>query len=397
MFDIFSSANLKHLTVAPPLGEASKSIVTKDDYANAVTEITSWENYAATPLISLEELSKSLGINSVSYKQEAPRFGLGSFKALGGSYAGLRVIQRVLSKKLGKDISTSDIRKGIYSNEVAQITLISATDGNHGKSLSWGAQMFGAQCRIYIHRDVSEGRAQAIRDYGAVVVRVDGDYDASVDQARIDADENGWFVVSDTSWEGYTQPPIDVMAGYGVMTSEIFEQMDTAPTHVFLQCGCGGLAAGVVASFRQLWKEAAPRVVIVEPELAPCLFESAKAGEKTDVKVHEETLMAGLSVGEPSGIAWQILSEEASDYVTIPESLIAPTMRLLAYPLDGDAKIVAGESAIAGLAALIAGAHQSPLRDALGLNSQSRVLLIGSEGATDPKIYEALVNGSASN
>ncbi|MDB4073573.1 diaminopropionate ammonia-lyase [Ascidiaceihabitans sp.] len=280
---------------------------------------------------------------------------------------------------------------------MAGITLVSATDGNHGKSLSWGAQRFGAPCRIYIHHDVSENRAQAMRDFGAVVIRVDGDYDTSVVEARDDADTNGWCVVSDTSWDGYTQPPIDVMAGYGVMTREIFEQMDAAPTHVFIQCGCGGLAAGVTASFRQLWGDAAPRVVIVEPELAPCLFESAKAGEKTDVEVHEETLMAGLSVGEPSGIAWQILSEEAKDYVTIPENLIAPTMRLLARPIRNDPKIVAGESAIAGLAALIAGAQQPALRDALGLTQGSRVLLIGSEGATDPAIYETLVNGKGSS
>ena len=393
MLDIFSTANLKHLTVVPASGQASNTAVTKDDYANAVIEIKSWKGYAETPLFALDDLSKVLNIAGVFYKDEGPRFGLGSFKALGGSYAGLHVIQRELSKRLGKDVTTRDIRNGTYADDVAGITLVSATDGNHGKSLSWGAQRFGAPCRIYIHRDVSEIRAQVIRDFGAVVIRVDGDYDASVDEARNDANENGWFVVSDTSWEGYTQPPIDVMSGYGVMTREIFEQMDAAPTHVFIQCGCGGLAAGVVASFRQLWGDAAPRVVIVEPELAPCLFASAKAGEKTDIEVHEETLMAGLSVGEPSGIAWQILSEEASDYVTIPESLIAPAMRLLAKPIGDDPMIVAGESAIAGLAALISGTQQSSLRDALGLTTESRVLLIGSEGATDPEIYESLLNG----
>jgi diaminopropionate ammonia-lyase len=393
VFDIFSSANLKHIKVTPASGQASETAVTKDNYAKAVAEIKSWKDYAMTPLFELRDLSIALSIGSVFYKDEGPRFGLGSFKALGGSYAGLRVVQRELIDRLGKDVNTRDILNGTYADDVAKITLVSATDGNHGKSLSWGAQRFGAPCQIYIHREVSEIRAQVMRDFGAVVIRVDGDYDASVEQARNDANKNGWFVVSDTSWEGYTQPPIDVMSGYGVMTREIFEQMDAAPTHVFIQCGCGGLAAGVAASFRQLWGDAAPRVVIVEPELAPCLFESAKAGKKTDVEVHEETLMAGLSVGEPSGIAWQILSEEASDYITIPENLIAPAMRLLAQPLGGDPTVVAGESAIAGLAALIAGAQQSPLRDALGLTSEARVLLIGSEGATDPAIYKSIVNG----
>jgi diaminopropionate ammonia-lyase len=393
MLDTFSNAELKHFNVQPRSGTAAETVVTCDDYANAVTEITSWAGYAKSPLHALQNLSNVMELGAIFYKDEGTRFGLGSFKALGGSYAGLRVIQRELSKKLGKEISARDVRKRIYADDVASITLVSATDGNHGKSLSWGAQRFGAPCRIYIHRDVSEPRAQAMRDFGATVIRVDGDYDASVDAARNDANENGWFVVSDTSWEGYTQSPVDVMAGYGVMTKEIFEQMDTAPTHVFIQCGCGGLAAGVAASFRQLWGEAAPQIVIVEPELAPCLFETAKAGKKTDVVVQEETLMAGLSVGEPSGIAWQILSEEASDYVTIPETLIAPAMRLLARPIGNDPKVVAGESAIAGLAALMAGAQHASLRDALRLTNQSRVLLIGSEGATDPAIYEALVNG----
>jgi diaminopropionate ammonia-lyase len=154
--------------------------VTRDDYAKAVAEIKSWEGYAQTPLFELRNLANALNIDNVFYKDEGPRFGLGSFKALGGSYAGLRVIQRELGKRLGKEVSTQDILNGVYADEVAKITLVSATDGNHGKSLSWGAQRFGAPCRIYIHRDVSEIRAQVIRDLGADVIRGDGDYDASV-------------------------------------------------------------------------------------------------------------------------------------------------------------------------------------------------------------------------
>lgn len=393
MLDTFSSADLKHITLVSTSGKASETVVTREDYANAVAEIKTWDGYAQTPLYELPELSGALKIDGIFYKDEGPRFGLGSFKALGGSYAGLRVIQRELTRKLASNVSTKDIREGRYADDIAEITLVSATDGNHGQSLSWGAKRFGAPCRIYIHSDVSEGRAQSIRDLGAEVIRIDGDYDASVEAVRSDAERNGWFVVSDTSWEGYTQPPIDVMAGYGVMTREIFEQMDAAPTHVFIQCGCGGLAAGVAASFRQLWGDAAPRIAIVEPDLAPCLFETAKAGEIIKFDVQKETIMAGLSVGEPSGIAWQILSEEVADYVTIPEKLVAPSMRLAARPLGNDPEIVAGESAIAGLAALIAASQQSSLRLALGLSIDSRVLLIGSEGATDPGIYETIMAG----
>ncbi|MEK6204959.1 MAG: diaminopropionate ammonia-lyase, partial [Amylibacter sp.] len=244
-----------------------------------------------------------------------------------------------------------------------------------------------------IHRDVSEGRAQAMRDLGATVTRIDGDYDASVGQIRDDADANGWFIVSDTSWAGYTQPPTDVMAGYGVMVREIVQALDTPPTHVFLQGGVGGLAAGVVAGFRQHWGEQAPRVVVVEPELAACLFESAKVGAATNVIIEEETLMAGLSCGEPSPLAWAILREEATDFLTIPEKIVAPAMRLASRPMGDDPSIVAGESAVAGFAAVIACASQDGLRDVLGLSDSSRVLVIGSEGATDLEIYEQLMAG----
>ena len=170
-----------------------------------------------------------------------------------------------------------------------------------------------------------------MRELGAEVIRIDGDYDASVTLAKEEAAENGWFVVSDTSWPGYTQPPLDVMSGYGVMTREICADLQTPPTHVFLQGGVGGLAAGVVACLRQQWGAASPRVIIVEPELAACLYESAKTGAATAVAIAEETLMAGLSCGEPSPLAWEVLAEEASDFLTIPESIVGPAVRAFGH------------------------------------------------------------------
>jgi diaminopropionate ammonia-lyase len=232
-----------------------------------------------------------------------------------------------------------------------------------------------------------------MRDLGAEVIRIEGDYDESVLLAKSEAEENGWFVVSDTSWTGYSLPPRDVMSGYGVMVQEICDALDQAPTHVFLQGGVGGLAAGVIAALRQFWGDASPRPIIVEPELAACLFESAKTGTATKVDIAEETLMAGLSCGEPSGLAWEILSEEATDYLTIPEELVAPTVRLLARPLGNDAAVEAGESAIAGLAALIAAMADPSLAEKLGLSSTSRVLLIGSEGVTDQAIFNMIMEG----
>jgi diaminopropionate ammonia-lyase len=393
MNKLLPNATLKHVAATRKTGNAALRVLPEADFNTARAEITAWDGYAPTPFVSLTALAREIGVGEVLYKDEGPRFGLGSFKALGGSYAALRVLQRVIADKLDREVSLADIRNGKFAAECAAITLVSATDGNHGRSLAWGCKRFGVPCRIYIHAEVSEGRSLAMRDLGAEVIRIEGDYDASVTLAKTEAENNGWYVVSDTSWPGYTLPPRDVMAGYGVMTQEICEALERAPTHVFLQGGVGGLAAGVAAGLRQFWGDASPRVVIVEPELAACLFESGKAGKATNVAIAEETLMAGLSCGEPSPLAWEILEEEASDFLTIPESLVAPCVRLLAAPLSGDTAIEAGESAIAGLAALIAARKDDALSAALDLDAGSRVLLIGSEGVTDEAIFKMIMEG----
>ncbi|QIE55668.1 diaminopropionate ammonia-lyase [Pikeienuella piscinae] len=390
MWQIFDEARLGHIHVNARPGDAAETVMTRDDFAQAAAEISSWTGYCPTPLHHLPELAAALELGEVLFKDEGPRFGLGSFKALGGAYAGLLVLQRELSLRLDRPVSTHEIRDGSLSAEIAQITLTSATDGNHGRSLAWGARMVGAPCRIYIHKEVSEGRAQAMRDLGAEVVRVLADYDESVRVTRKESEENGWFVVSDTSWEGYTQTPRDVMAGYGVMLDEIAATLHDRPTHLFVQAGVGGLAAAITARLVQKMGRGT-RYVVVEPELAACMFASASSGIATAVPVEEETLMAGLSCGEPSPVAWEVLREEVEDFVTVPESLVGPAMRLAARPLGSDPAIAAGESAVCGLAALIAAARQPTLRKALGLNERSRVLLIGSEGVTDADIYAQIV------
>ncbi|MEP4195668.1 MAG: diaminopropionate ammonia-lyase [Aliishimia sp.] len=393
MTNILPTAQLCHVPANRKSGDAAYRVLTESEFAIARAEITAWDGYAETPLVSLGALASAINVGEILYKDEGPRFGLGSFKALGGSYAALRVLQRVISERLGQEVSLADVRGGKHAAECAAIILVSATDGNHGRSLAWGCKRFGVPCRIYIHAEVSQGRADAMQDLGAHVIRIEGDYDASVALARQEAEENGWFVVSDTSWPGYSLPPRDVMAGYGVMTQEICEALAQAPSHVFLQGGVGGLAAGVAAGLRQFYGDASPRVVIVEPDLAACLFESGKSGNATNVKIDGETLMAGLSCGEPSPLAWEILEEEASDFLTIPERLVAPSVRLLAAPLDGDPTIEAGESAIAGLAALIVARKDSVLSNTLGLDANSRVLLIGSEGVTDRAIFKMIMEG----
>ncbi len=393
MFIPFKTAILNHHATTPSFDGPVTQTLKRIDFDNAEQEISSWGGYAETPLLGLPGLAGRLDIQDLQYKHEGPRFGLGSFKALGGAYAVLRTVQRELSKSLGHPADPADIRRGHYSEQTKAITVISATDGNHGRSVAWGAAQFHTNCRIYIHAEVSDHRADVMRNLGAEVIRVDGDYDATVAQTRIDAEKHGWLIVSDTSWPGYTQPPLDVMSGYGVMAREIVQSYAVPPTHVFLQGGVGGLAAAITAVFHQEWGLDAPRVVIVEPELAPCLFASAKANKATNVEISEETIMAGLSCGEPSELAWSVLTDAAHDFVTIPENIVGPMVRMLANGACGDAPLEAGESGVAGLCAVVAAAKQPGLRRGLRLDSNSRIVVIGSEGVTDPNVYAQIIAG----
>ncbi len=391
MLDTFKAASVTHAAGIRNSGEAAQDLITAEDFAAAREEITTWEGYAPTPLVDLPALATELSVTSVRYKHEGPRFGLGSFKALGGAYAVLRVLQREVSKAVGHEVRLAEAASEKHAHIAAETMVISATDGNHGRSVAWGAQRFGMPCRIYIHAEVSEERAEAMRALGANVIRIDGDYDASVELTRKEGEKNGWFIVSDTSWPGYTQTPKEVMAGYGVMTHEINRELEHAPTHVFLQGGVGGLAASVTAALKQHWGDSCPRVVVVEPELAPCLLRSAQEGAATPFNISEETLMAGLSCGEPSKLAWSVLEEEAADFLTIPESVVGPAVRLMARPFADDQPLEAGESAIAGLAGMICAATQPALRAKIGLDENSEILLIGSEGVTDRSLFERLM------
>jgi diaminopropionate ammonia-lyase len=351
----------------------------------AIAEIKDWPGYEPTPLRSLDRLAGALGVRAVLYKDESGRFGLGSFKALGGAYA----VIRLLSNKLG--LSTAEIRAGKGGEAAKAITVTTATDGNHGRSVAWGAKQAGCRCRIYIHAGVSEGRAKAIEALGAEIVRVDGTYDESVHICARESASNGWFVVSDTSYDGYVDIPRQVMAGYATIATEVLAQDASNPggpiTHVFVQAGVGGLAAGLFARLWMEMGEARPRLVIIESEYAACLMKSAKQGRASSVKIRHETVMAGMSCGEVSLLAWEILRRSASDFVTIADGAVAPAMRMLAAGVAGGGEIEAGECAVAGPVALIAACCDQRRRGRMGLDAESRVLVIGSEGATDPSIY----------
>lgn len=359
--------------------------------ARAREEIAQWDGYAPTPLLAFRGLAAALGVDVLRYKDEGPRFGLGSFKALGGAYAVLHVLQGAVHSRTGRRPSLAQIRSGEHASIASSLTVVTATDGNHGRSVAWGAQRFGLRARIYMHAHVSEARADAVRAYGAHVVRVPGDYDDAVDRAAEDAERHGWSVVADTAYGSYREVPTRVMEGYTTLVAEALAQWEGAPpTHVFVPGGVGGLAGAVCSHLRHAHADTTTRIVVVEPERAPCLYESARRGVRTVVPVAEETVMAGLSCGAPSEIAWPMLAAHATDFVLVPDTWVAPAMTLLASAPHGDAPIVAGESAVAGLCTLLGACVRPDVAAALGLGPSSRVLLLGTEGATDPDIYRQL-------
>lgn len=352
--------------------------LTAAGFAKAVREIRSWPGYAPTPLVVLPALADALGLAAIRYKDERGRFGLKSFKALGGAYA----VRRVLARQ---------------NRPAAEVTVTCATDGNHGRSVAWGAQLFGCRCVIFVHATVSEGRAEAIRRYGAEVRRVKGNYDDAVRHAAGEAGRHGWYVVSDTSYEGYRDVPLDVMHGYGVMAEESMAQWPAggAPTHIFVQAGVGALAAAICASFWLRWRKRRPRFVIVEPVRADCIYRSLEAGRPAAVHGGLETVMAGLACGEVSQLAWEVLATGADAAVAIDDAFALDAVRRLASPRGGDPAIVAGETGGAGLAALLALGERPEFRAPLALGPQAEVLLLGSEGDTDPEIYRRIVGRGA--
>ncbi len=326
-------------------------------FRRAKAEITSWPDYAPTPLRDLP----IPGLAAVRIKDESGRFGLGSFKALGGAYA----VGRLMSAR---------------ADPASEITVASATDGNHGRAVAWGARRFGAGCVIFVHESVSQNRIDAIARHGAEIRRVPGTYDDAVRHAEATAAQEGWQVVSDTSWPGYTLVPIDIMQGYRLMADEAADQWaGDPPTHVFIQAGVGGVAASVSVQMRARFTPH-PKLIVVEPDRAACLLASHLAGMLTAIGGPLDTIMAGLACGEPSLLAWQELARAASAFMAIPDEVIPPAMRELAA-----LGIVSGESGAAGFAAL----------RLANLPPDSRVLLFNTEGATDPEVYTGIVGGDA--
>jgi diaminopropionate ammonia-lyase len=355
-------------------------------------------NRGPTPLYALNDLARKLGVAQILLKDESVRSELGSFKALGAPVALLRLILRLWPER---EMDPRRLFAGAYKSALRDLTVISATDGNHGRALAAAARSVGCGCVIVLHANVRTERESAIAAYGAEIVRVEGNYDESVHEAAALAKANGWHVVSDTSYEGYEAIPRDVMQGYSTIAAEIVE---TAPaseqppspiSHVFVQGGVGGLAAGITSYLWEVYEAMRPVIVIVEPQQADCLYQSARCGMAVKSGGAVDSVMAGLACGEASPLAWRFLMAGADFFMTVQDEEAVHAMQVLAAGNPLDPPIVSGESGAAGLAGLMRLMANADMANAVGLDRRSTVLLINTEGATAPALYRELVGESA--
>jgi diaminopropionate ammonia-lyase len=352
-----------------------------------------------SPLKSLGNLSALLGLGNIWVKDESQRLTLNSFKVLGGSYA----IYSLLKEKLGiadQEEFFAALLDPATAARLRKITFAAATDGNHGRGVAWAAAKLGCPSVIYVHEGTSPARIQAIESYGAKVSIIKGTYDDAVRRINADARKNGWQVIEDTAWEGYEDIPIRVMQGYTTMFVEIQEQLSgqgfIKPTHIFVQAGVGSLSAATIGYYRMLFGTEAPLTAVVEPATAACIFESARIG---DGRPHSfpgqlKTIMAGLSCGDPNPIAWDILRDCAEYFITCPDYVAAKGMRVYATPLKGDPFILSGESGAVTLGTLMfimQNPEYAPLKEEMGLGVDSQVLLLNTEGNTDPFHFRQVV------
>ena len=342
--------------------------ITKKQIDEAYSTISKWESYEATPLLLLNKLSKELNLNQIYYKDESKRFDLKSFKALGGAYA---------------------VEKVTKGNK--EITVSTATAGNHGRSVAWGAKRLGLKCKIFISEFVSEARGKAMESLGADVVKVKGNYENSLIECIKQSTENDWQIVQDVAWKDYMVVPTLTMAGYSVMMKEIVDQINNESiTHIFLQAGVGGMAGAMVAGVARYLKNI-PKIIVVEPDSAACVMKSIESGKIEKVQIVRESLMGGMSCGEPSLVPWKILKKSVNNCISLPDDDIGKAMKLFANASFGNDKIIAGENAAPGVISLIACCNDEKIKNSINLDSNSNVLLIGCEGDTDQEMYQKLL------
>ena len=343
--------------------------LTISEIDDAYNSISKWKGYSPTPLLSLNKLSKELNLNKIFYKDEHKRFDLKSFKALGGAYA----VEKVT--KGNKDI-----------------VVATATAGNHGRSVAWGARRLGLNCKIFISEFVSDARGKAMAKLGADVIKVKGNYEKSLIECIKQSTDNNWQIVQDVAWKDYMIVPKFTMAGYSVMMKEIVDQIENNKiTHIILQAGVGGMAAAMVAGIAR-YLDNIPETIVVEPDSAACVLESIKSGKIEKIDIKRESLMGGMSCGEVSLVPWEILKNSVKYCISLPDDDIAKTMKLLGNASFSDEKIIAGENSAPGVISLISSCKNLNIKEKLKLNNDSNVLIIGCEGDTDQKMYQKLIS-----
>ncbi len=343
--------------------------LSKKDIDDAYLSISSWKGYSPTPLLELDKLSKELRLNKIFYKDESKRFDLKSFKALGGAYA----VEKV--SKGNKDI-----------------VVATATAGNHGRSVAWGARRLGLKCKIFISEFVSDARGQAMAELGADVVKVKGNYEKSLIECIKQSTDNDWQIVQDVAWKDYMIVPKYTMAGYTVMMKEIVDQIKKNKiSHIILQAGVGGMAGAMVAGIAR-YLDNVPTTITVEPDSAACVLESIRTGKIEKIDIKRESLMGGMSCGEVSLVPWEILKNSVNYCISLPDDDIAKTMKLLGNASFSQEKIIAGENSAPGVISLITSCEDEKIKEKIGLNKNSNVMLIGCEGDTDQTMYQKLIN-----
>jgi len=348
--------------------EILKSLSIKE-IDEAYSGISNWKGYSKTPLLELNKLTKELKLNKIFYKDESKRFDLKSFKALGGAYA----VEKV--SKGNKDI-----------------VVATATAGNHGRSVAWGAKRLGLKCKIFISEFVSDARGKAMADLGADVVKIKGNYEKSLIECIKQSTNNDWQIVQDVAWKDYMTVPKYTMAGYTVMMKEIVDQIrNDQITHIILQAGVGGMAGAMVAGIARYLKNI-PEIIVVEPDSAACVMESIKTGKIEKIDIERESLMGGMSCGEVSLVPWEILKNSVKYCISLPDDDIAKTMKLLGNASFSNEKIIAGENSAPGVISLITICEDEKIKENLKLNRDSNILLIGCEGDTDQAMYQKLIN-----
>lgn len=379
--------------------EGLLNFLSKEEINKAREFHKSFPQYEETPLVNLKNLSKDFGLGGIYIKDESYRFGLNAFKVLGGSFA----MAKYMAQKLNKDISELPYEKLVspeLRNELGEITFVTATDGNHGRGVAWTANKLKQKAVVYMPKGSSKTRLENIRKEGAEASITDMNYDDAVRLAAKYAKENNGIVIQDTAWDGYEEIPAWIMQGYGTMGLEALNQLVEAgverPTHIFIQAGVGSLAGGIQGLFASAFKGNCPKTVIVESNLADCLYKSAKAddGNLRAVGGDMQTIMAGLACGEANTIGWKVLKEYSDTFVSAPDYVAANGMRILGNPLKGDTKVTSGESGAVPLGLLheiMKNDEYKDLRESLELNENSKVLLFSTEGDTDPERYKEIV------